>query len=124
MGKSIRSQRKRIFLSVYVDDFHMAGPKENMAPMWPALRDNCLKLDQPVSFNGHQYLGCQQVEVENPVDLIERKMEMIDSMQQIWTPKTEAPDAGGELEETDEVPTTPKSKPKAKTPPATPEKNK
>ena len=65
---------KRMFLSVYVDDFHMAGPKENMADMWQALQDNDLKLDPPVPFNGHQYLGCQQVEVETPVELIKKKL--------------------------------------------------
>ena len=108
-----------MFLSVYVDDFHMAGPKENMAPRWQTLRENGLKLDPPGPFNGHQYLGCQQVEVENPVELIKNKMAMIDSIQQIRTPKTEAPDAGGCSETSgasvcdDEVPTTPKSKPKA-----------
>ena len=55
---------------------------------------------------------------------------MIDSIQQIRTPKTEAQDAGGCSETSgasicaDEIPTTPKSKPKANTPPATPEKSK
>ena len=123
-------QEKRMFLSVYVDDFHMAGPKENMKPMWQALSENGLKLDPPVPFNGHQYLGCQQVEVENPIELIKNKIALIESIQQIRTPKTEAPDAGGCSETSgasncaDEIPTTPRSKPKAKTPPATPEKSK
>ena len=125
MGKSVRSQGKQMSLSAYVDDFHMAGPKENMAPMWKALSENGFKLDPPVPFNGHQYLGCQQVEVENPNELIKNETEMIDSSQQLRTPKTEAPDAGGCSETSgasvhdDEVPTTPKGKPKATTPPAT-----
>ena len=55
---------------------------------------------------------------------------MIDSIQQLRTPKTEAPGAGGCSKTSgasvhnDEVPTTPKSKPKATTPPATPKKSK
>ena len=27
-------REKKLFLEVYVDDFHMAGCKDNLAPMW------------------------------------------------------------------------------------------
>jgi len=30
-------KKKQLFLAVYVDDFHMAGRSENMAPMWREL---------------------------------------------------------------------------------------
>ena len=119
---------KKMFLSVYVDDFHMAGPKENMADMWQALRDNKLELDPPVPFDGHQYLGCQQVEVKPPMELIKRKQALMESIQSIRTIKPDAPDAGGEVPEpTDqEAPLTPKMKKKEveQEPPLTPEKKK
>ena len=89
-------REKKIFLSVYVDDFHMAGPKENMGPMWKELNKN-LTLDPPVPFDGHVYLGCQQVEVKPPAELMKRKNALIESIQSIRTLQPDAPDAGGEV---------------------------
>ena len=52
-------KKKQLFLSIYVDDFKMAGKKENLAPMWTELRKT-LNLEPPVPMSGNTYLGCQQ----------------------------------------------------------------
>ena len=49
----------RIFLSIYVDDFKMAGLKKNIPGMWKKLSSK-LDLDPPVPFDGNVYLGCRQ----------------------------------------------------------------
>ena len=94
--------------------------------MWKALQDHGLVPDPPVPFDGHQYLGCQQVEVNPPKDLIKRKNALMESIQSIRAPQPEAPDAGGEVQEPTEAPLTLKKKPKQaeKEPPLTPEKTK
>ena len=40
----------RMVLSVYVDDFKMAGPKENLAKAWDLIRSHGIKLDEPTKF--------------------------------------------------------------------------
>ena len=44
-------REKQLFLSIYVDDFKMAGKKENLAPMWaPLFLDNtCVFFSQKVT---------------------------------------------------------------------------
>ena len=49
----------RLFLSVYVDDFKMAGLKTNLSSMWSRIR-KVIDLDDPVPLNGSTYLGCRQ----------------------------------------------------------------
>ena len=53
----------KLFLSVYVDDFKMAGIKRNLAPMWARLRDE-LDLDPSVPLDNSTYLGCRQNNVQ------------------------------------------------------------
>ena len=53
----------QLFLSVYVDDFKMAGKTENLAPMWKELNKR-IELDPPVPLNGTTYLVCTQYETE------------------------------------------------------------
>ena len=48
-----------MLLSVYVDDLKMAGKKENMKPMWDAMREH-MELEPPKKMWGNQYLGCSQ----------------------------------------------------------------
>ena len=48
-------RKQGLFLSVYVDDFEMAGKKQNMAPMWKKEMKND-DLDEPTSFLDHVYL--------------------------------------------------------------------
>ena len=52
-------RKQGLFLSVYVDDFKMAGRKENMDYMLKKLMKN-VDLDEPTSFLDNVYLGCNQ----------------------------------------------------------------
>lgn len=49
-------RHKQLFLSVYVDDLKMAGKKENLKPMWDAMREH-MDLEPPKKMWGNQYLG-------------------------------------------------------------------
>jgi hypothetical protein len=50
-----------LVLSIYVDDFKLAGPRENLAKGWTLLRSR-VELDTPGPLG--LYLGCQQTKVE------------------------------------------------------------
>ena len=65
-------RREQLFLSVYVDDFKMAGKKENLAKMWSTLGKD-LDLEKPVSLDENVYLGCGQKTVKMPAGLLEQK---------------------------------------------------
>lgn len=66
-------KQKQLFLSVYVDDFKLAGKKENIVPMWKALQDTGIELDPPVSLHGDVYLGRAQYNCHNDTVLIQRQ---------------------------------------------------
>ena len=53
--------KKRLFLSVYVDDSKLAGKKQNIDPMWKELMKE-IDLREPTSFLDHVYMGCTQRE--------------------------------------------------------------
>ena len=55
----------KLFLSVYVDDFKMAGKKSSLAIAWKQLRTK-LDLDEPTKMDGSIYLGCRQDPI--PID--------------------------------------------------------
>ena len=59
------NKAKQLFLSVYVDDFKMAGNKDNLAAMW-SLLGKSLDLEPSVPFSGNVYLGCGQKDVKVP----------------------------------------------------------
>ena len=61
-------------LSVYVDDFKMAGRKANLAPMWKLLGEH-IDLDPPTKMDGGVYLGCGQFDIKAPAPLIKEKQE-------------------------------------------------
>ncbi len=62
--------QQQLFLSIYVDDFKMAGKAENIGPMWKKI-GALIDLDPPVPLHGTTYLGCTQYETEpRPEDLI------------------------------------------------------
>ena len=71
---------KQIFLSAYVDDYKMAGKKENIAPMWATLRANGLELEESVSLKSNVYLGCAQREIIPDMDLLAAKREMMNRL--------------------------------------------
>ena len=45
-------------LSVYVDDFKMAGATQNIKKAWEAVRKSGIQIDEPIPFA--HYLGCNQ----------------------------------------------------------------
>ena len=47
-------RKQQLFLSVYVDDFKMAGLKQNLASMWKKLGER-LDLEPPVPLHGNVY---------------------------------------------------------------------
>ena len=52
----------------YVDDFKLAGKKNNLDPMWKTLMRD-LDFGEPTSFFDHVYLGCTQRECETSKDI-------------------------------------------------------
>ena len=69
-------REKQIFLGVYVDDFHMAGRAENLAPMWAKLRKT-MDIDEAVPFHNNTYLGCTQVDVPVDEKMMQSKRDLI-----------------------------------------------
>ena len=51
----------QVILSVYVDDFKMAGKKENLLKAWKLMDKAGLKLDTPQPSG--DYLGCGQAPI-------------------------------------------------------------
>ena len=49
--------KKRLFLSVYVDDIKVAGKKQNINPMWKVLNKE-VDMGEPTFSLDHVYLGC------------------------------------------------------------------
>ena len=62
MGGEWRScyfhSRLNLLLVIYVDDFTMLGPVDNLAKGWDLLRPG-LNIDLPADISGQAYLGCQ-----------------------------------------------------------------
>ncbi|MCP4293026.1 MAG: hypothetical protein GY780_14465, partial [bacterium] len=56
----------QLYLTVYVDDFKMAGPNEHFAKAWKMIGTK-IKLDPPVAMN--KYLGCHHAVTEEMWDL-------------------------------------------------------
>ena len=50
------TERKELFLSVYVDDIKLAGKKQNIDPMWKILMKD-IDLGEPTSFLDRVYFG-------------------------------------------------------------------
>ena len=67
-------RKEQLFLSVYVDDFKMAGVAKNLKPMWDKLKTK-MDLDPPTPLSGGVYLGCGQFDIQTPVDMIREKQE-------------------------------------------------
>ena len=84
-----KHRAQQLFLSVYVDDFKMAGKKTNIAPMWKKLREK-LDLEPPVSLSSNVYLGCGQREIPVQKDLQTGKTELFKRL--FGTDKVSLPD--------------------------------
>ena len=65
-----------LFLSVYVDDFKMAGRKDSLAPIWAKLGKH-LELEPPTPFDENIYLGCGQSNITLPPPIIVAEKQML-----------------------------------------------
>ena len=65
----------QVILSVYVDDFKLAGRKESLAKAWQLMRDKGLKLDPPEPFK--EYLGCGQHAISLVAQAVQQRLEHI-----------------------------------------------
>ena len=68
-------RKQQLFLSVYVDDFKMAGKAVNMPNMWKQLSE-LLDLEPPVPIEGNVYLGMAQEKVTPDPELAQEKREV------------------------------------------------
>ena len=69
----------QLFLSVYVDDFKMAGRASSLAPMWEKLKQH-LDLDPPVDLHSNIYLGCSQRNIQLPPERIAERQQLYKSL--------------------------------------------
>ena len=74
----IRQPRKRLFLSVYVDDVKLAGKKQNISPTWKILMKD-VDLGEPSSFLDHVCLGCTRRECRISNDILDNHGRMFES---------------------------------------------
>ena len=107
------NKKEQLYLSVYVDDFKMAGNAKNLKTMWQRLSKS-LDLEPPVPLDGNVYLGCGQREIHPPKDFIDDKRRLFGKLVYDRKDKTESNperlEHGGDSQQiTDLVP-----KPKAK----------
>ncbi len=66
----------QVILSVYVDDFKMAGKKENLSKAWKLMDKAGLKLDAPQPFG--DYLGCGQAPITLTKEQSKERLQHID----------------------------------------------
>ena len=71
------NRSQQLFLSVYVDDFKMAGKRENIGGMWDKITKAGLEIDPPVPLHNNVYLGCGQEDVTTEHRLVSIKNEML-----------------------------------------------
>ena len=62
-------------LSVYVDDFKLAGPVQNIDRGWDLIRKGGIKLDPPTKLDN--YLRCSQAPCDVTDDEFEKRMASI-----------------------------------------------
>ena len=71
--------QKKLFLSVYVDDFRMAGLSSEIQSMWKLL-GQALDLDPAVPSYENTYLGCNQHVIQPPESVISSKKELLEQL--------------------------------------------
>ena len=74
----IVNREKGLLLSVYVDDFKLAGKKQNIDRMWNVHMKE-LDLGEPTSFLDHVFLGWTQRECETSKDIVDNYRNMFES---------------------------------------------
>ena len=72
------TEKKRLLISVYVDDIKLAGKKQKISPTWKVLI-NDVDLGEPTSFLDHVYLGCTRRECEKSKDVVDSYRSMFKS---------------------------------------------
>jgi len=77
----------KLFLGVYVDDFHMAGQADQLEPMWERL-NKVIDLEPPVKFHNNTYLGCTQVNSSVDQATVEAKRLLFQHIQGQQAPTT------------------------------------
>ena len=65
----------QVILSVYVDDFKLAGRKESLAKAWQLILDKGLNFDPPEPFK--EYLGCGQHAISLIAQEVQQRLEHI-----------------------------------------------
>ena len=70
--------RKKLFLSVYVDDIKLLGKKQNIDPMLKVFSKE-VDLGEPTSFFDHVYLGCTQRQREISKNIVDKYRTMFES---------------------------------------------
>ena len=71
--------KKKLIVSVYVDEFKIAGVKENLRGMIAKLSTR-MELDEAVPLNGDVYLGCKQADIPPPTDIMKEKSDLYNSV--------------------------------------------
>ena len=66
---------KKLFVSVYVDDFKLAGLKKNLRPMIKVLSAK-VDLADAMPLHGDVYLGCKQENIAPPLELLKQKSDL------------------------------------------------
>ncbi len=66
----------QVILRVYVDDFQMAGKKDNLSKAWKLMDKAGLKLDAPQPFG--DYLGCGQAPIALTKEQAKDRLQHID----------------------------------------------
>ena len=70
---------EKLYLSVYVDDFKMAGHAAALPKMWARLGKH-LDLEPPIPLEQNIYLGCGQKNIPLPKKLIAEKKELYEKL--------------------------------------------
>ena len=84
-----------LFLSVYVDDFKMAGRKDSLAKMWKILGTK-MELEPSVPLIGNVYLGCGQIAATPDPRMVTARSLLYDAAQTSnTTPTSATPGTGG-----------------------------
>ena len=78
------TEKKGLFLSVYVDEMKLAGKKQNINPTWKILMKD-VDLGEPTSFLDHVYLGCTQRECKINKNIVDNYISMFESRISAWT---------------------------------------
>ena len=68
-------RQQKLFLSVYVDDFKMAGCAKNIGPMWDRIR-KVMDIDPPVKMVDNVYLGCGQEVIQPSATAVQAKSDL------------------------------------------------